>query len=63
MRITLNILGILFLLTGGLWLLQGIGMVGGSNMSGQTKWAGYGAILFAIGVVALLLANRRRVSS
>jgi hypothetical protein len=59
MRIALNGLGILLLLLGALWLLQGIGIVPGSFMTGETKWAVYGAIAAITGIGLLLLARRR----
>ena len=42
MRIALNVLGVLFLLMGCVWFLQGINILPGSFMTGQTKWAVYG---------------------
>ena len=61
MRILLNVAGVLCLLTGGVWFLQGINLLPGSFMTGQTKWAVYGAIVFVVGIVLLIRANRRRV--
>jgi hypothetical protein len=60
MRIVLNILGVLCLLMGCVWFLQGINVLPGSFMTGQTKWAIYGGIAAAAGVVLLVAANRRR---
>ena len=62
MRIALNVLGILFLLVGCVWVLQGINVLPGSFMTGQTKWAIYGAFLAVAGVGLLVSANRRRHS-
>jgi hypothetical protein len=59
MRIALNGLGVLLLLLGALWLLQGIGILPGSFMTGQTQWAIYGAIAAITGVGLLVLARRR----
>lgn len=61
MRIALNIVGILLLLVGCVWFLQGINVIPGSYMTGQTKWAVYGALLVVAGVGLLIAANRRRV--
>jgi len=61
MRIALNIAGILCLLAGCVWILQGINILPGSFMTGQTKWAVYGALLVVVGIGLLLSANRRRV--
>jgi hypothetical protein len=60
MRITLNILGIVFLFVGGVWFLQGINILPDSFMTGQTKWAVYGGILGLAGIGVLIAANRRR---
>jgi uncharacterized membrane protein HdeD (DUF308 family) len=62
MRIALNVFGILFLLVGCVWILQGINVLPGSFMTGQTKWAIYGAFLAVAGVSLLVSANRRRNS-
>jgi uncharacterized membrane protein HdeD (DUF308 family) len=61
MRIALNVAGVLCLLTGCVWILQGINILPGSFMTGQTKWAVYGAILVVVGIGLLISANRRRV--
>jgi hypothetical protein len=61
MRIALNVLGLLFLFAGGVWFLQGINVIPGSFMTGQTKWAVYGGILLIAGIGVLIAANRRRV--
>lgn len=61
MRIALNVSGILFLLVGCIWILQGINILPGSFMTGQTKWAIYGGLLAVVGIGILMSANRRRV--
>jgi hypothetical protein len=60
MRIGLNIAGVLLILIGAIWILQGINVLPGSFMSGQTKWAVNGAIAAAVGLALLAVANRRR---
>jgi hypothetical protein len=61
MRIALNVAGILCLLSGCVWILQGINILPGSFMTGQTKWAVYGALLVVVGIGLLISANRGRV--
>lgn len=58
MRMTMTIAGGLLVLVGGVWILQGINVLPGSFMTGQTKWAIYGAIAAIAGVVLIVLARR-----
>jgi len=44
---------------GTIWFLQGINVLPGSFMTGQTKWAIYGGVAFIAGVAALVLGRRR----
>ncbi len=60
MRIALNIAAALCLLVGCIWFLQGINLLPGSFMTGQTKWAVYGGLLFVVGLGFLTIARRRR---
>ena len=51
------------ILMGGVWLLQGIGILPGSFMTGQMFWAVMGAVFMAVGgllVLAGFRLNRRR---
>ena len=52
--------GALLLLMGVVWIFQGIGVLPGSFMTGQRKWATYGAIAALIGVALLVAARRGR---
>lgn len=61
MRIALSVAGALCILLGGVWFLQGINVLPGSFMTGQTKWAVYGALLFGVGIGLSIAARRRRV--
>ncbi len=60
-KVILNILGILLILGGGVWILQGINILPGSFMTGQIRWAYYGGIALVVGVGLLVLANWRKV--
>jgi hypothetical protein len=60
MRIMLNVVGALLVLSGGVWSLQGINVLPGSFMTGEIRWAVYGGLAMAAGVVLLLLGWRRR---
>lgn len=54
------IVGVLLLLVGALWTLQGLGYVGGSVMSGVTLWAVIGPIVAVAGLGLALWRPRRR---
>jgi len=60
MRITLKIVGVLMMLMGTIWFLQGINILPGSFMTGQIRWAVYGGGTALIGLWIVVLANRRR---
>ena len=51
-------LGVLLFLMGLLWALQGLGVVGGSAMSGSTVWAVIGPIVAIFGVWLVVRAVR-----
>ncbi|MFD1543714.1 hypothetical protein [Nonomuraea guangzhouensis] len=54
------VLGVLLILVGGLWTLQGLGIVGGSVMSGVTMWAIIGPVVLIIGGALAFLGIRQR---
>jgi len=60
MRITLIVVAILLMFFGAVWFLQGINVLPGSFMTGQTQWAVYGAIAFVVGVLVLYRSWRMR---
>jgi hypothetical protein len=60
MRITLNVIGALLVLVGGIWILQGINVLPGSFMTGQIKWAAYGGLAVVAGLGAIYAARRIR---
>ena len=63
MRTLALILGILMVVAGGLWALQGLGIVmwpAESFMLAQRQWALYGAIVVVIGLALVVLSRRRR---
>jgi hypothetical protein len=63
MRIVSNIVGVLLVLLGSIWFLQGINVLPGSFMSGQMRWAVRGGILVFAGIAGLVWANRKRKSA
>jgi hypothetical protein len=52
------VVSILMLLIGLAWIGQGVGLLGGSAMSGQTIWAVIG-VLLVVGSAWLLWSGRR----
>ena len=58
MKLYWNIVGALLIVAGGVWFLQGIGVMGGSVMSGHAQWATYGGLAIIIGAGMLLYVNR-----
>lgn len=62
MKLILRIAGILLILAGAVWFLQGINVLPGSIMTGQIQWAIYGGLAILIGIGLLVLANRRGTS-
>jgi hypothetical protein len=59
MKWILNIIGIVFILVGVVWILQGVGIIMGSFMTGQIQYTYLGIGVGVVGIVLLLLANRR----
>ena len=58
MKILRNVAGAFLTMVGGVWLFQGVGLLPGSFMTGQTRWAVYGGITAALGLAILLRTNR-----
>jgi hypothetical protein len=58
MRLTKNLLALIVLAIGALWALQGIGVVGGSFMTGQSLWLYIGLVAMLVGLAGLVWANR-----
>ncbi len=60
MRWVLNILGVLLILTGTIWILQGTGVFPVGGMAFQSKWTYIGIALDAVAIILFIIANRRR---
>lgn len=58
MRLAKNLLAMIVLAIGALWSLQGVGMVGGSFMTGQSQWLYIGLVTMLAGLAGLVWANR-----
>ena len=55
MRATLTIVGVILIVFGCIWFLQGVSVLPGSFMSGQIRWAVYGGIAVAPGISILVV--------
>jgi len=62
MKVILTIIGVILILSGGVWILQGINVLPGSFMTGQIRWAIYGGIAVLVGIILIVLVNRRKAS-
>ena len=60
MKTILSIVGIVLLLTGGTFFLQGINVLPGSYMTGDPQWAINGAVIIVLALLLIFWANRRR---
>ena len=58
-RIALVVVGALAVLTGGVWIGQGLNLIPGSVMTGDKKWFYIGLVVLVVGVVLLLTGLRR----
>jgi hypothetical protein len=52
--------GVVLIIFGAVFFLQGIDVLGGSGMSGKTLWAILGPVIALAGVVVLVVGGRRR---
>ena len=60
MRIGGNVVAVILLLLGGLWILQGTNIVGGTVMSGHSQWLYVGVVMVVVSVGLFWWSNRRR---
>jgi hypothetical protein len=63
MRWTWLILGVLAVLIGAVWTLQGLDILGGSGMSGNRTFVVIGPIVAIVGLIVIAFGARRRVRS
>ena len=59
MRTTGTIIGVLLILVGIVWTLQGGNFIGGSMMSGQSQWLYIGIVMVIVGLGVTWWARRR----
>lgn len=44
-------IGVIAFLVGLVWVLQGVGILKGSTMTGSSFWLGMGVVLLAVGII------------
>ncbi|NTS33923.1 hypothetical protein SAMN05428967_1315 [Phyllobacterium sp. YR620] len=59
MKIALSIVSVLLVIMGGIWALQGLSILGGSFMVGQTRWLYIGLLTMIFGGVLFFVTRRR----
>lgn len=55
--------GLVIMVAGGIFTLQGVGTMGGSAMSGVTFWAVAGPVIGLAGLAMVIAGLRRRFAS
>jgi hypothetical protein len=64
MRLVSSLLGLLMVVTGSIWMMQGLGAGPSFIMQGpmvnDVRWTYYGAILALVGVAQIVWTNTRR---
>lgn len=64
MRYVLLVVGALMALVGGVWILQGVGILPGSFMTGESFWAIMGVLVLVAGAMLIFsgarMGTRRR---
>ncbi len=60
MKVVLAIVGVLLVLMGAVWILQGFNILPVGFMAGQMQYALLGAILVVVGIVLFLFSRRHR---
>ncbi|HYI53329.1 MAG TPA: hypothetical protein VEX57_05155 [Microlunatus sp.] len=58
-RIALVVVGVLAVLTGGIWIGQGLNLIPGSVMTGDRTWFYVGLVVLAVGIALVVLGLRR----
>jgi len=59
MKRLLYIIGIILILAGGIFFLQGVNVLPGSSMTGDPQWVINGGVMIVVAIGLMLWANRR----
>ncbi len=60
MKWVLIVLGILLLLMGAVWALQGTNILAYGQMAGDNKWTIIGSVVGVVGIILIVLGARLR---
>ena len=60
MKWLFNIIGVILVLVGIVWFFQGLNVLLGSFMSGNSLYTVLGALLAVVGIIILVFTNRKR---
>jgi hypothetical protein len=64
MQVISSLIGVLMVLMGGIWIVQGLNLAWGSLsrsfMQGDQHWVFYGAIMLIVGVCQVVWSNTRQ---
>jgi hypothetical protein len=59
MRRAVRVVSVILMAMGAVWFLQGVNVLPGSFMTGQTRWAVIGGITAVVGLVLWVTSRRR----
>jgi hypothetical protein len=59
MRRAVRVVSVILMAMGAVWFLQGVNVLPGSFMTGQTRWAVIGSITAVVGVILWVTSRRR----
>jgi hypothetical protein len=59
MKRVVRVVSVILMAIGAVWFLQGINVLPGSFMTGQTRWAVIGGITAVVGLVLWVTSRRR----
>jgi hypothetical protein len=63
MKIFLNVLGIVCLPVGAVWILQGTKILNSGFMAGHRRWILIGGVILIAGIVILIFNNRKKAKT
>jgi drug/metabolite transporter superfamily protein YnfA len=63
MKWILLVLGILLVLAGGVWVLQGLNVLTQGSMAGKSQWTVIGAVVAVLGAAMIVLGALQRKKS